>query len=214
MHGAMINPFETDAFIIRLDAHIIGIEPPITRTLELPVSLNFAQLHEVLQAAFGWTDSHLHQFIIGGITIGAPEFDEDELFDLRILEASEIRLQDLTFPYKDDATLTIVYEYDFGDNWRHGLILNRVLREIGVKYPRCINGVRSGPPEDVGGCSGYADFLDAWFDPDHEEHKDMRRWVGRKFDPERFNLEATNKAIRSAVRASKGGYRFRHDRPS
>ncbi len=62
------------------------------------MKLNFAQLHEVLQAAFGWTHSHLHQFNVGGLTIGAPEFDEDGLSDHRIFEASEVRLQDLTFP--------------------------------------------------------------------------------------------------------------------
>jgi hypothetical protein len=55
MFGAMPNPCDSDAFIIRLDAHIAGIEPRITRSLELPVGLNFAQLHEVLQATLGWT---------------------------------------------------------------------------------------------------------------------------------------------------------------
>ena len=214
MFGGMLNPFDPDAFIIRLDALIIGIEPSITRSLELPVGLNFAQLHEVLQAAFGWTDSHLHHFIVGGLTIGAPEFDEDALLDVRTFEASEIRLQDLTFPREEDSTLRILYEYDFGDDWQHDLILQRIPSENGAKYPRCIAGTRSGPPEDVGGFSGYADFLEAWGAPDHEEHKTMRQWAGRKFHPEHFDLEATNKAIARAIRASKGGYRFRLDRTS
>ena len=207
-----LNPFDPDSFVISAEVHIIDIEPRISRTLELPVKLNFAQLHEVLQAAFGWTDSHLHQFNVGGLTIGAPEFDEDGLSDHRTFEASEVRLQDLTFPYDEDPKLSILYEYDFGDNWRHLLILRRIPRQIGVDYPRCVAGSRSGPPEDVGGCSGYAGFLEAWGDPEHDEHKENRRWVGRKFDPERFDLEATNKAIGRAMRAAKGGYRFRRDR--
>jgi hypothetical protein len=211
MFGAMPNPFDSDAFIIRLEAHITGIEPRITRSLELPVGLNFAQLHEVLQAAFGWTDSHLHRFIVGGLTVGAPEFDEDALLDIHTFEASEIRLQDLTFPREENSTLRIIYEYDFGDDWCHELILRRVPRETGVKYPCCTAGARSCPPEDVGGPSGYADFLEAWEDVDHEEHKAMRQWVGRKFQPEQFDLEATNKAIGRAIRAAKGGYRFRLD---
>lgn len=210
MLGTMLNPFDPDAFIIRADAHIQDIEPRIFRSLELPVSLNFALLHEVLQAAFGWTDSHLHQFIVGGLTIGAPEFFGDFSPDFRTLEATEIRLQDLTFPYgEEDPTLTVSYTYDFGDDWCHELVLRRVPRGDGIKYPRCIAGARSCPPEDAGGCPGYADFLEAWHDPDHEEHKSMRRWAGRKFDPERFDLEATNKAIARAMRAAKGGYRFR-----
>ena len=210
----MFSPFDPDFYIVCADVHIIGIEPIISRSLELPAKLNFAQLHEVLQAAFGWTDSHLHQFIVGGLTIGAPEFDDDGMSDQRIFEATDVRLQDLTFPDEDDDTLCIVYEYDFGDNWRHRLVLKRVPRENGVSYPRCVAGARSGPPEDVGGCYGYEQFLEAWRDPDHEEHKALRRWAGRKFDPERFDLEATNKAITKAMRASRGDYRFRSRWPS
>jgi hypothetical protein len=90
------------SFIIAADVHILDIAPKISRSLELPLELNFAHVHEVLQAAFGWPDSHLHQFNVGGLTIGAPEFDEDGLFDHRILEATEIRLRDLVFPDGED----------------------------------------------------------------------------------------------------------------
>ncbi|MDW9686708.1 plasmid pRiA4b ORF-3 family protein [Sinorhizobium meliloti] len=188
----MLDPFDPDRFIVRAEVHILGIEPKISRTVELPITLNLAQLHEVLQAAFGWTDSHLHQFNIGGLIYGAPEFDEDGLSDSRTFEATEVRMIDLQFPYEENP-LTILYEYDFGE------------------YPRCLAGKRSGPPEDVGGTSGYADFIDAWLDPDHEEHKAMRRWVGRKFHPEACNLDEINKAIGKALRASKGDYRFRRE---
>ncbi len=206
----MLDPFDPNSFIVRVEVHILDIKPRISRTLELPITLNLAELHEVLQAAFGWTDSHLHQFNIGGLIYGAPEFDEDGLSDSRIFEATEVRMIDLHFPYDpDESPLTILYEYDFGDCWRHLLSLERVKGEEGAKYPRCIAGNRSGPPEDSGGPSGYADFLDAWCDPDHEEHKAMRRWAGRRFDPETCNLDDINQAIAKALRASKGNYRFR-----
>lgn len=84
-HGmitGMARPYEPYGYIIRLDARIVGIETVIHRTLELPRDLNFAQLHEVLQAAFGWTDSHLHQFILGGLVVGAPEAIEETMTDL------------------------------------------------------------------------------------------------------------------------------------
>lgn len=163
----------------------------------------------MLQAAYGWTDSHLHKLLVGGLTIGAPELLEGDFDGPKTLEASEICLKDLTFPYEKDPTLSLTYVYDFGDDWHHELVLRRVPRESGVKYSRCTAGSRSGPPEDVGGGGGYEEFLKAWRDPAHESHKDMRRWVGRKFDPARFDLDATNKAITRALRASKGGYRFR-----
>jgi hypothetical protein len=104
---------------------------------------------------------------------------------------------------------TFSHEYDFGDGWRHHIETHRVPREPGVNYPRCTAGSRSGPPEDVGGIGGYEDFLEAWRDPEHGEHRDMRIWAGEKFDPERFDLEATNKHIARAMRAARGGYRFR-----
>ncbi len=43
-----------------------------------------------------------------------------------------IRMQDLTFPYEADPTLTIVYEYDFGDCWRHLISFSRQSREEGA----------------------------------------------------------------------------------
>jgi hypothetical protein len=208
----MLDPFDPDSLIVRAEVHILDIESRISRTLELPMTLNLAQLHEVLQAAFGWTDNHLHQFNIGGLVYGAPEFDEDGLSDSRTFEATEVRMSDFQFPYDPrGSSLTILYEYDFGDNWRHLLRLEQVAREEGAKYPRCIAAARSGPPEDVGGPSGYAGFLEAWLDPDHEDHKTMRLWAGRKFQPEACNLDTINKAIAKALRASKGDYRFRRE---
>lgn len=96
----MNDPFDPDYFVIVADVHIIGIEPRVSRVLELPVKLNFTQFHDVLQTAFGWTDSHLHQFHVGGLTIGAPEFNEDSFYEPRTFEASEIRPGIWHFPTK------------------------------------------------------------------------------------------------------------------
>ena len=114
-HDILGIVLEPDALVVRAEIHIVGIQPPVTRTLELPMDLNLAQLHEVLQATFGWTDSHLHQFNVGGLTYGAPEFDQDGGTDRQTFEASSVRLADFAIPY--DAPLIIVYEYDFGDSW-------------------------------------------------------------------------------------------------
>jgi len=84
--------FEPDDIIIQADIHIVGIHPVISRRFELPGNLNLAQLHELIQASFEWTDSHLHQFDIGGLTYGAPEFDEGDWSDRRTFEASDVRM--------------------------------------------------------------------------------------------------------------------------
>lgn len=100
--------------------------------------------------------------------------------------------------------------YDFGDNWRHQVELEtRMPPDPARKYPACIAGARACPPEDVGGTSGYAEFLEAWADPDHQEHRYMRRWAGPSFKPERFDLAKTDQAVRSAVRKARKDYIFR-----
>jgi hypothetical protein len=201
---------EYDQLVIRARATLRDIEPPIWRLLLLPQDLNLAQLHEILQAAFGWTDSHLHQFIIGGLVYGAPEFDAGYEDDRTTFEATEVPLRDFEFVH---APPQFLYEYDFGDSWIHEITFEELIPpQPGVKYPTCTDGARHGPPEDAGGPWGYQHFLEAWRDPAHEDHKDMRRWAGPRFDPEAFNRASVNKAIASALRKCKRGYRFRLER--
>jgi hypothetical protein len=201
---------ERDQLVIQARVTLRDIEPPIWRLLLLPQDLNLAQFHEVLQAAFGWTDSHLHQFIIGGLSFGAPEFDEGYEAERTTFEATEVQLSDFQFIR---AKPQFLYEYDFGDGWIHEIAFEDLIPgQPGVKYPTCTDGARHGPPEDAGGSSGYQDFLEAWRDPAHEDHEDMRRWAGPRFDPEAFDLAAINKAIASALRKCKRGYRFRLER--
>jgi hypothetical protein len=202
---------ENDQHIVQVKVTIQKGDPPIWRRLVLPLDLNLAQLHEVIQAAFGWTDSHLHQFIVGGLVYGAPEFDPESLNEHTIFEATEVQLRDFDFYHVPHPHF--LYEYDFGDGWIHLVEIEALIRhQPGVKYPICTDGARHRPPEDVGGISGYAAFLEAWHDPEHEEHAANREWVGRAFDPEKFAIPATNKAIAAALRKAKGGYRFRQER--
>ena len=90
---------------------------------------------------------------------------------------------------------TFEYLYDFGDYWLHDLLLEAILPPSpDCVYPCCIAGERNCPPEDVGGPSGYEDYLAALADANHEEHEEMMAWRG-PFDPESFSTEKVNQKL-------------------
>ena len=83
------------------------------------------------------------------------------------------------------------YTYDFGDGWKHTVVVEDVLPRVpGAIYPRCVGGRRKCPPEDVGGVWGYERFLSALADPTHEEHESYLIWVGGSYDPEGFDADS------------------------
>jgi len=88
------------------------------------------------------------------------------------------------------------YNYDFGDNWEHTLILEKIVTENnGQKIPACLEGARACPPEDCGGGHGYQEFLKAISDKNHPEHEEMLGWIGGSFDQEKFDLGKINKLL-------------------
>ena len=191
---------------------ILDIDPPIWRSLLLPPAANLAELHHVVQAAFGWLDCHLHEFIIGGLAYGAPEMAREAVTedDARMFEATGVRLRD--FDLYHVPGVRFLYHYDFGDSWLHLVEFEQLVdRDPSLNYPTCIGGARHRPPEDVGGTAGYGEFLEAWHDPAHAEHRAMRKWAGRRFQPEKFDLEATDKAVKAAYRKARGDYIFRRE---
>jgi len=142
----------------------------------------------------GWEDCHLHQFIVRGEYYG-PLDPEDREWHMEKGDEEEISISQVA---KTGRKVRFIYEYDFGDSWQHEILLEKILEpEPNVAYPRCIEGARACPPEDVGGIWGYGDFLEAISDPNHESHAEMLEWVGGEFDPEKFDLNAVNRELRT-----------------
>jgi hypothetical protein len=193
--AASVRPasdFSLDDRLVVLRVTLDGIDPPIWRRLAVPAFISLARLHGVLQAAFGWTDSHLHQFDFGGERVAIPHdpetFTEGQITrSARIVHVGDV--VDLRFR-------RFTYEYDFGDSWRHTIEIEDV-RDDADAETRCLDGARSAPPEDCGGPPGYAHMLEILFDPRHPEFDETREWVGRGFAPERFDLSAVNAALAS-----------------
>lgn len=171
-----------------LHVELEDITPPIWRQMLVPGDITLPQLHYLLQIVVGWTNSHLHSFTFGDQTFSSgPDLEELDMLDERkiTLEAALAT-----------STKTFVYEYDFGDSWRHLITWKLVAKpDPDRNYPYCTGGARAAPPEDCGGTSGYEDFLMAIRDPKHEEHDSMLTWIGGAFDPEGFDLNSINRAL-------------------
>jgi hypothetical protein len=178
--------------IYQLKVPLLDTRPPIWRRLLVPAGLTLEQLHDVLQVAMGWDDSHLHDFRIGQKRFGKPD-PNDRLMGLPAV-ANERTMHLFTVLGKVGAKA--VYTYDLGDSWEHAIVVEKVLPlEPGVPYPICVGGKLQGPPEDCGGIPGYYNLLEAIRDPAHDEHEEMLDWIGGDFDPEAFSVDDVNQRL-------------------
>lgn len=174
-----------------------GIKPPIWRRIQTK-DCTLDKLHEHIQTAMGWTNSHLHQFKIDGVIHGDPGLlyegwqDETPPVNSRRLKISKI------LP-KDGKRFVFTYEYDFGDGWEHEVLFEGCLRaETGTRYPLCVEGERACPPEDVGGIGGYKEYLKTLSDPDNKGWDEMSDWRG-PYRPEHFDAQTATKEMRKGL---------------
>lgn len=189
MNDATRFRFRQPDDVFQLGVRLVDSEPAVWRRLLVDQDVLLPQLHRILQAAVGWTDSHLHQFLVGDLRFGEPD---DELspgpIDYRRISLNQV------LP-RQGATL--IYEYDFGDSWEHLIELEDELDRDSVvgPLPRCLDGARACPPEDCGGIHGYNLLLEAVRDPRHPEHDSYVSWVGGEFDPEAFDADIVTERL-------------------
>lgn len=178
--------------IYQFKVTLLDIKPAIWRLIQVH-DCTLADLHEYIQAAFGWENYHQHQFDIDGERYG-PAAPDDRDFGLEMRDEAGVTLGRL-IP-KAGRKPRWVYEYDFGDGWRHEIVFEGFVPvDPKAKYPQCVEGERACPPEDCGGPWGYADYLAALRDPKHEQHEDMLEWRG-PFDPEAFDPKTATREMR------------------
>lgn len=179
----------------KLKLTLEGIEPAIWRRLIVPSQLSLYDLHRVIQIAMGWEDCHLHEFTIKRKRYSTDPDDCDQADD----EHTTL-LQDVI-----RTRSKFTYMYDYGDSWRHALVVEKTLNDLEHPLPVCVDGARSGPPEDSGGAWGYAEKLEILTDrhADEEERGELRAWLGDRFDPEKLDLPEINRTLAQAFRKSK-----------
>jgi hypothetical protein len=163
------------------------VQPTVWRRLLVPVDIDLPLLHATLLYGMGWQGGHLHEFVIGRERYGPN--DTGDLDD--IADEEGVTLREVL-----GAKKTFNYVYDFGDDWRHKVKVEKI---VTLDEPRtsgvCVGGENACPPEDVGGPPGYEEFLAAMADPKHPEHRNLKQWIGGGFDPTAFSVAEVNERL-------------------
>lgn len=178
--------------IYQFRVNLLEIKPTIWRRFQIKDCF-LGDLHWHIQGAFGWTNSHLHDFDIGPDRYGIISQIDDPNYP-ECKDSTTTLLSDI-LP-DDGKRFVFKYRYDFGDNWEHEVLFEGIVKPSRkIKYPICLEGDRACPPEDCGGEMGYEHLLEVLADPKHEEYLDLRQWAG-DFDPDRFDAKATTWQMR------------------
>lgn len=181
--------------IARICITLDDFAPRVWRRVEVPVTTSLKGLHDVIQAVMLFEDYHLFEFRVGDrrYAIPDPEWDRER----QTFAAQNIRIGALL----ERGVTTLSYTYDFGDNWQHTVELEGVVdADVAAHYPRFIEGERRAPPEDVGGVSGFEEFLEAIAKPRHPQHRSVLQWYGKPFDPLDIGIDDITARMERLVR--------------
>ncbi len=174
----------------------------IWRRITVPADISFKQLHYVIQDLFNWLSYHLYDFKI---------YDNSENDALIAMitdyEDAEEFLDDDVKLYNEKTSLSefipeykrILYSYDYGDGWELTCELESITDNYLSEYPTLTDGSGDAPPDDVGGESGYATFLEAVGDKNNPDYDDMTVW-GKSQGFKRFNIDMTNKKLMRSLK--------------
>ena len=215
----MPEPSVSSPAIYQLRVVLHGVSPLVWRRLLVASDTSLAQLHQILQRAFAWSDEHLHRFLIHGTAYGLPRLGGISFRDdARRVPLSRFRL------HRGEH---FRYEYDFTADWKLDLRLERVLPfDPKRKLPSCTGGSRAAPPEGCAGAWAYlqrldehkshlpleelglmAEALQRWLDAEGDRHAlgdldEFREAVDhveayRAFQPDRFDRRALNRQLRA-----------------
>lgn len=179
----------TDPVVYQMKVTLRGIRPPIWRRILVTSDTLLWGLHGILQAVMGWNDEHRHRFLIDGTFYGEPGLSTSIL---EVVDEESVRLSQVISSENDK----FIYHYGADKAWDHEIRMERIMSRDGKRrYPICLDGERSCPPDHCAGPWGYREFLKTLKDPSRAGDKDWRGRVGEDFDPEKFGVEWINRRL-------------------
>lgn len=116
------------------------------------------------------------------------EFEKNyqERLKIQVRKPTGLKIDDYLEKCKE-----IRYNYDFGDDWYFIIRLEEIVDDYYFGYPTLLDGAETAPPEDVGGIYGFYEFMEAYKDKKHPEHKETKTWAEslgfREYDPDWIN---------------------------
>ncbi len=167
--------------------------PPIWRRLIVPSGLSFSQLTLVINTAFGWCGYHMSNYSFHQLKLDLDDdYDEEDswaVFDHEILDAARHIIDDFFGLVK-----SFTYTYDFGDDWRHQVQIEKVIKDYEYNYPQVIKYKGDTPYEDCGGIWGYYELRDILSNPGSPEYEAMKEWTDAQFDNS-YDMEYVNSEL-------------------
>jgi hypothetical protein len=184
--------------VIELEVTLEDVEPAVKRALIVPLNIQLDHLHDALQAALGWTNTHLYMIMSGGNTWSTldPDYPNEDL------NAEKYTLKQLIALTGSDS---FDYIYDFGDGWEHCVSIGKAFDAIGTEvYPKLLSATGACPPEDIGGPPGYEDFLEVLADKEHPDYAEVMEWRNEEFNPNDAEEEALKENVHRVASALYG----------
>jgi hypothetical protein len=167
-------------------------DPLIWRRIQVPGTFTLAQLHDTIQLSMGWTDSHVHQFLVGKISY-EPTIRTNLPRESKRFDEHKYKL----YALEDGMRFMFSYLYGAGEGWEHEIHLEEIVPpERQLKHPILLSGEMACPPESVGDIHQYQELISALESPDSKVQKSLYELTGRPdFDPNYFDLEAAKKRV-------------------
>ena len=168
--------------------------PPIWRRLIVPAGLSFSQLSLILNTTMGWSGYHMSNYTFGQLKVELDDdFDEENVFeylDFEVLDAANHIIDE----YLDEVK-TFTYTYDFGDDWRHQIKVEKIITDYEFRYPQVIKYKGQTPFEDCGGIWGYYELLDTLAHPESPDYEETKAWTEAQF-VEEYDLDFINSQLK------------------
>ena len=172
------------ANVYQFKISLLGIHPLIWRRFRVYNDITFRQLHNIVQITMGWENYHLFQF-----------FWDYSRFTDTLMDAEDKTTSSVIGEFVTQEGAILGYEYDFGDGWKHEIVLEKILKRTAKQCPICTHGRRACPPEDCGGTGGYMELVKAMKARRGDQYREYKEWLGGYFDANEFDLQAINASL-------------------